>query len=42
MREQKERSVIEQEKARLLAMHGDILMQFNPKATSAYGQFLQQ
>lgn len=38
-RELQEQNVIEQEKARLLAQHGDILKQFNPKASTQYGRF---
>lgn len=38
--ERRKRQIIEEEKARLLAMHGDILKSFHPKATKQYaGQF---
>ena len=30
--------VVEMEKEKLLAMHGDVLKQFNPKAATGYGQ----
>jgi hypothetical protein len=36
-REQAEKDVVQVEKARLLAQHGAILKQFNPKASTQYG-----
>ncbi len=33
------KNIVEEEKARLLALHGDILNEYHPKAATAYSKF---